>query len=102
MAAKEIHLLDIGTIFRVTLMDDDIIVPLNGAELKEIHFLKPDGVVVVKEADFYSDGADGIIEYITIANDLDQTGSWKIQAKVTLPTGTWSSDISKFKVYGNL
>jgi hypothetical protein len=30
------------------------------------------------------------------------TGKWKIQAKVALTTGTWSSNIETFRVYSNL
>jgi len=39
---------------------------------------------------------------LTTAENVDMTGKWKIQAKVTLPTGTWSSNIEAFKVYPNL
>lgn len=102
MAAREIHKYDIGTAFEVTLKDGDNTLNLVTSSVKEIHFQKPDGTVVEKTAQFRTDGSDGIIVYITVADDLDQTGSWKIQAKVTLPTGTWSSDIEKFKVYDNL
>ena len=101
--ACEIHLADIGTVFRLTLKDcDDVAVDISSATTKEIIFKKPDGTQVTKAASFYSDGTDGIIEYSTIEDDLDMTGTWKIQAKVIMPTGTWSSNIQSFKVYANL
>ena len=71
----------------------------------EIHiiFEKPDGTKVVNDASFKTDGNDGIIRYTTsLATELDQQGSWKIQANVTLPIGKWSSDIDRFRVYENL
>lgn len=98
----EIHLGDIGTAFEVTLMDCDVVVDISSASSIEIIFKKPDKSVVTQTAVFQTDGTDGIIQYITVLGDLDQIGTWYLQAKVTLPTGTWSSDTSKFKVYKNL
>jgi len=98
----EIHTYDIGTVFEVTLLDTDVVVDIALATTKEIIFLKPSGTSVTKTAEFKTTGSDGIIQYTTILDDLNEVGGWKIQAKVTLPTGTWSSDISKFKVYSNI
>lgn len=102
MAANEIHLQDIGTIFEVTLMDGDVIVNLLGATAQSIVFLLPDKSVITKTSVFKTDGTDGIIQYTTIADDLSQIGKWKIQAVVQLVAGTWSSDISEFKVHDNI
>jgi hypothetical protein len=107
MAANEIHQYDIGTIFELTMMDDEAVLDISGQLLMEIHFAKPDGTVLVKIASFTNttgtqDGVDGKMEYTTVTGDLDQTGTWKIQGIVQLPTGKWSSDISSFKVYKNL
>ncbi len=105
---EEIHVGDIGTSFEITLYDDSAVVDVSGATSKEILFKKPtvDGVegdTVTKTADFTTDGTDGSVKYVTVdANDLDVAGTWKIQAKVTLPGGTWSSNIDSFKVYANL
>jgi len=103
MAAEEIHIADIGTVFEVTLMDGAAIVPIAGASLMEIIFVKPDKTKVINTAVLSGDGSDGKMRYIiTIASELDQKGNWKIQGRVTLPTGTWSTDVDKFKVYENL
>ena len=103
MAANEIHIGDIGTIFEVTLMDDVVPVDVNSATAKKIIFEKPDGTIVENDATFKTDGSDGIIRYTTsLASELDQSGNWKIQANVTLPIGQWSSDIDRFKVYENI
>lgn len=101
--ACEIHLGDIGTAFRLTILDcSGTPVDISAASAMEVIFRKPDSTVVVQTGVFYTDGTDGIVQYVTIANDLDQTGTWKIQAEVTLPTGTWSSNVETFKVYKNL
>jgi hypothetical protein len=102
MAANEIHLQDIGTVFEVTLLDGVDIVDLTGASAQSIVFLLPDKSVVTKTSVFKTNGTDGIIQYVTLADDLSQIGKWKLQAVVVLPTGIWSSDISEFKVHDNL
>lgn len=99
---QEIHVDDVGTIFRITLMDGSSPVDLTGATAKSIIFEKPDKTSVSKDADFYTDGADGIIEYTIETDDLDMAGSWRIQAQVTLTSGTWSSDILGFVVHENI
>ena len=103
--ATEIHLGDIGTSFQITLRDGEGIVDISsavGAGTKTITFKKKSGVVVEKEASFLDDGVDGILKYLTILDDLDELGTWEIQAKVILTSGTWRSNIEKFKVYENL
>jgi len=103
MAANEIHVSDIGTVFEVTLMDDTVVVDISTATAMEIVFVKPDKTKVVNTAVFTTDGVDGKMQYvIALDTELDQVGNWKIQGIVTMPTGKWSSDIDKFKVYGNL
>ena len=105
MAANEIHIGDIGTIFEVTLMDDLDIVPIANASVMQIVFVKPDEAKtkVINTAVLSGDGSDGKMRFITtVVGDLDIKGTWKIQGKVTLPTGSWSTDIDKFKVHENL
>lgn len=102
MAANEVHVDDIGTVFVVTLMDGDAVVDINGATTKSLKFGKPDQTSITKTAAFTTDGTDGKLQYTTLANDLDAMGQWQIQAYVVLPTGTWHSDIGEFAVYDNL
>jgi len=100
---EEVHLYDIGTAFDIPLMDCDVAADdIETAIEKIIIFRKPDGEVVIQTAVFKTDGTDGVIRYVTITGDLDQTGTWKIQGRVTTPAGTWSSEIGRFKVYTNL
>ena len=100
---EEIHIGDIGTIFEITLMDDLAVVNVAPASEMLIIFTKPDGSKVINAAKLTGDGSDGKIRYvITLSTELDQNGSWKIQANVTLPSGQWSSNIDRFRVYKNL
>lgn len=103
MAANEIHIGDIGTVFEVTLKDGVDIVDISGATVLQIIFEKPDKTIITNTAVLSSGGVDGKMKYtISLASELDIKGNWKIQGKVTLPTGSWSTDIDKFKVYENL
>ena len=59
--------------------------------------------IVTNTAVLSGDGSDGKMQYIIVLNtELDQKGNWKIQGIVELPSGKWSTDIDKFKVYENL
>ena len=102
MAANEIHLNDIGTIFEITVQDDGAVVDISGATTKEIIFKKSRGDVVTKAAVFSSDGTDGRMKYVTVANDLDERGQWELQAHVVLASGDWRSDVDVFTVHPNL
>lgn len=102
MAINEIHVADIGTVFKVTVKDGTSIVDVSSSTTKEIHFGKPDGTSLIGTAVFETDGTDGIIKYTTIANDLDQDGLWQIQAFVVMSGGQWKSDIARFKVHANI
>jgi len=102
MAAEEIHLDDIGTVFEVILMDDEDVVDISGATTKELIFRKPDGSKATQTADFVTDGTDGGMQYISVADDLDQTGAWNIQAYLVLPGWIGHSDVADFTIHKNL
>ena len=100
MAANEIHVDDLGTKFIVTVKDGDSVINVSGATTKNIIFKKPSGTKVTAAASFETDGSDGIISYITTGTELDETGTYKIQAYVVLSAGNeFHSDISTFKVH---
>jgi len=97
-----IHQGDIGTRLRVTVMDGAAVMDLRTATTKEIVLRKPTGATVTKTAAFVTDGADGQIEYTTLAGDLDSDSMWQMQARVVLPSGAWRTDVAYFPVSSNL
>lgn len=100
---SNIHVGDIGTLFKVTMKDQDgVVVSLSGATSLQVKFQKPDESVIVKTASLFTDGTDGIVTYTTQSGDLDQPGAWKLQAVVAKGGGQWSSDLIKFKVAANI
>lgn len=102
MPVEEVHVGDIGTVFTVTVADSGTPVDISAATTIEIIFGKPyDNASVTKTAVFVTDGTDGKIKYTTVANDLNIAGPWEIQARITLPTGTWRSEVGEFTVHEN-
>lgn len=99
---QEIHVNDIGTAFEVTLEDCGTVVDLTGVISIEYNFTDPQGNNEVKSGALLTDGTDGKVVYTLQSGDLDEAGIWKLQVKVQLPTGTWNSNIEKFRVYPNL
>tara|TARA_Y100001973_G_scaffold105425_1_gene178527 strand:+ start:746 stop:1060 length:315 start_codon:yes stop_codon:yes gene_type:complete len=102
--ASEIHVDDVGTRFLVTIKDDSSTVDLSDATLKQLNFRKPDDSVISRSASFIAGGsqASGVMYYDSVVGDLDQAGNYKLQGKVTIPSGTYYTDIHTFKVYCNL
>jgi hypothetical protein len=102
--SSEIHYGDIGVKFNITVMNGAV--PLNVSNANNIYiiFQKPDigGSNLTKTATLVTDGTDGNIRYTTVAGDLDQIGTWQIQAKVDFGASVFSTDIQKFKVYRNI
>lgn len=100
--SSEIHVLDIGTEFRIPITDDGEVVDISTATGLTIIFKKPDGTLLSVTADLYTDGTDGIMYYRAVDGDLDQAGIWKIQAFVEISGGSYYSSIGSFKAVCNL
>jgi len=100
--ADEIHKGDIGTIFRITITEAGAAVNVSTATTKTFKFTKPDGTVVEKAASFTGSGSDGQLQYTTIADDLDQAGSWQVQPYLVMTGFTGHKEINQFSVVGNL
>lgn len=100
--ASEIHVGDIGTIFRITIKDGDAIVDVSSVDSKIIYLQKPSGTTLTKTATLYTNGTDGVIQCVAENGDLDEAGTWQIQAKIDFGTDVFNTNIDKFKVLRNL
>lgn len=100
----EIHVGDIGTVFEVTLYEDcETLLPgVDTSTVRKLYFKKPDGSVIERDAVFTTDGADSKIQYVTVADDLDQDGNWELQGFIETPSGSWHSTTDCFEVFENL
>jgi hypothetical protein len=103
MSHADIRVGDIGTVFRLTIVDEvEDPVNISAATTTDIRFQKPDETSVDQTASFTTDGTDGLIEYVVAADDLDMSGKWRIQAHIITPAGEWRSEIETFWVQENL
>ena len=100
--ASEIHYGDIGVNFNITVMNGTAVLDVSNANSINIIFQKPDNSDLIKTASLITDGTDGNIRYTTVSGDLDQIGTWQIQARVDFGASVFSTDIQKFKVYRNI
>jgi hypothetical protein len=99
---EESHVGDIGTQFLLTIVDNSAIVNISSASNLTIYIKKPDSTLLAVTGTLYTDGTDGIMYYNSVSGDLDQSGIYKIQAKVTISSNVFYSSIGSFKVLCNL
>jgi hypothetical protein len=100
--SNQVHVNDIGTEFRIQIVDDETIVDLSTASILNILFRKPSGLLLTVGAELYTDGTDGIIYYNAVSGDLDEAGIYKIQGYVEIGSGAFYSSIGSFKVHCNV
>jgi hypothetical protein len=102
--ANNIHVGDVGTVFKIKIIDDKTgnVLNLTGSSVKKIIFKKSDAAVVEHNAVFTTDGSDGLIQYKTVANDLDVDGLWYIQGRVVGGGYENRSEVKNFTVFANL
>jgi len=97
--SDQIFVSDTGTEMRVTVTDDGVAVDLSSATEILFIFRKPDGTTLEVDGLLYTDGTDGIVYYNTVAGDIDQSGMYKLQVRVTISSGNvFSSSVGSFKV----
>lgn len=95
MSTDKIYVGDTGTAIIV-----DCGSGLEGATVAVLSVRKPDGFEVSWPATVIAiDGATRFLRYVTHPGDLDQPGSYKVQAHVALPGWTGRGGTFKFKVY---
>lgn len=100
--AAEIHVGDIGTLFKMTIKDENSdIVDISNASVSFL-FKRPDGTVVTKSTAFYTDGTDGIATYQSESGFLNMPNIWFLQAVVDFGGTEFHSDFYKFNVIRNL
>ena len=94
---------DIGTIIKATITDQDgAALDVSGASTLQLLFLKPNGILVTQTATMTGDGTDGVIQYVTIADDLDVPGVWKSQGLVIDAGKQHKSTVDVFHVKPNI
>ena len=78
-----IHKDDVGLVLELTIKDEnDAIVNISAATVKQIKLRTPTNVYSTKTASFTTDGTDGKIRYTTVAGDLSVAGEWEIRGYI--------------------
>ena len=100
---EEIFVGDIGTYVRMTLKDNDTIIDLSGTSTRQFIFARgAGGLFLVVTATFVTDGVDGQIEYPFQTGEVNNPGIWSWQAKIVAGSGTWYSEVLRFRVHETL
>ena len=100
--ADQLQKFDIGSTFRVTVKENGVPMDLSAAVVKNLKLGRPTGSVLEVPMGFLTDGADGVVIYTTVENDLDQTGPWKGQVFLEFGNGKWHTTQFGFDVGENL
>lgn len=99
---SEIHADDVGTQLIFTVKEDGQAVDISLATTTDLEITKPDTTKLQKNASFFTDGTDGKLVYVIESGDINIPGIYRIQAKIGLGGGSYSSSIATFKVHCNL
>jgi|TARA_B100002052_G_scaffold465_1_gene448 hypothetical protein len=100
--ASQIHVGDVGTTLIVTILDNGSVVDISSATSLQILIRKPDATTLTKAGILTTDGSDGKMQHVSVTGDFDQPGNYRIQGKVDISGGTYSSSVGSFKVHCNL
>lgn len=69
---------------------------ISAATARSIEVRKPDGSATSWAA---SASGTNAVAYISQAGTFDQAGAWRLQAKVTLPSGVWRGATAELQVF---
>lgn len=74
------------------------------ASVKTIKYLRPDGTAFDGQASLLTNGLDGYLYFASTINTppLDQSGTWWVQAKVTIGGNSQSTQWGSFAVQSNI
>jgi hypothetical protein len=91
-----IHVGDVGTVIRITLSDDT---DISGASEVRIRYRKPSGTTSYWTASVVSNG----VQYTTETGDIDESGTWQLQAWIDLSESfSGSTTVATMRVGRNL
>ena len=95
---------DIGTVLRWTVSENGQAVDVSPAITKQVKIIKPNGTQITKSLSNSTkdsdrkDGTDGRVEYVTVAGDIDQKGTYNWQLFIVVNNWTGNSQRGTFIV----
>ena len=91
MSTQKVYVGDTGTAVIIDCGQD-----ISAATLRSVEMLRPDNFPVSVAAS--ASGANSIT-FTTLSGTFDTAGVWKLQPKVTLPTGVWRGETVSLVIY---
>lgn len=101
-SVRKIQVDDSGAQFRLTIKRGDETADVSAVLARSMTFTRPDGSTLQRDANFHTDGSDGVICYTTVAGDLNAAGEWSVQALVDLGDSDFRSEVHSFTVYAKV
>ncbi len=99
----ELHVGDTGTAILLTLRDEDgKVISLADYISLVLLMRRPDGLLLQKSCNLYTDGTDGIARYVTTSSDWNVPGNYKFQLYAQSPQGHWHTTTEIRNVLPNL
>lgn len=92
----------IGFLIELNIKAGNSPLDISSATTKNIIIEKPDSTILTASGSFVTDGTDGLLYYRTISGDLDQEGTYNVQAYLVMPDFTGYSTPVSFTVYPNI
>ena len=88
---SKVYVGDTGTAIVLDTLQD-----ISTASLAAIEVRKPNGVLLTWTGAVYETTK---VRFITLSDTLDLPGEWAMQAKVTMPSGSWLGEVALMRVY---
>lgn len=93
----------IGVSLEYTVQEDGAALDISAATALKIRLRNPAGMVTEYDAEFKTDGSDGVLRYVTTsADELDRPGAWAIQPNFSLSGFVGNLEPQPFYVEPNL
>lgn len=96
---KTIRVQDYGASLRVRLSDTSgSLIDLSSSAARQFYIKRPDGTILIVTATLYTNGTDGVLAYTTVSGDINQTGIYELEARVTFSGSEFRSSKIRFRV----
>lgn len=95
---NQAHVGDTGTIIQKTVVDNGSVLNISAATVKNLVIIDAAGVCTTLAGAFDTDGTDGVLNFTTTSGTWTKKGIATEQVQITLPSGSWSSDIFKRQI----
>lgn len=93
----------IDTYIRYQVLDEaGLPKDIGGATVKQLIFGRPNKTTFIVDATLFTNGADGILQYITVDGDLVPYGRYQVQANLRMPGFNGPTGVATFPVLKNI